>query len=82
MSDPRVITRFSCTLIRIEAMITWAQALINLGFFRVQIIFFLPAKMRKCDKLVWSLKRVAHCREADQEALQVAGSDGGLGNKI
>lgn len=41
----RVTTRVSCTLIRIEAMITWAQALMNLGF-RVQIFFLLPARMR------------------------------------
>lgn len=41
----RVTTRVSCTLIRIEAMITWAQALMNLGFL-VQIFFLLPARMR------------------------------------
>lgn len=41
----KVTTKVSCTLMRIEAMITWAQALINLGF-RVQIFFLLPARMR------------------------------------
>lgn len=40
-----VISRVSCTLISIKAMITWAQALMKRGFL-VQIFFLLPARMR------------------------------------